>query len=282
MSSPQWLALRGALGETAGRFARLLVAVGDPDADARAVGTWSVGDVAAHVHEVSIIDSWFVTGEEPAGDLRELYDMATTASVDRVRDLNALALRLLPERSPRALASLVEANVGVVLEATAAADGDEQIAWLGGTKVPLRAVLGHMLSELFVHGNDVAGAENGSFPIPASYGRLILETFLLELLRSPDAARFGGDRSSAPKPVACELRPWGAEPVLVVAGDDGLAVRPPDGHPVDARISADPATLWLVMCHRTSALRAVLTRSVVVSGPRPWRLRRLARLLRTP
>ena len=146
MSSPQWLALRGALGETAGRFARLLVAVGDPDADARAVGTWSVGDVAAHVHEVSIIDSWFVTGEEPAGDLRELYDMATTASVDRVRDLNALALRLLPERSPRALASLVEANVGVVLEATAAADGDEQIAWLGGTKVPLRAVLGHMLS----------------------------------------------------------------------------------------------------------------------------------------
>ncbi|TMM18274.1 MAG: hypothetical protein E6G01_03920 [Actinobacteria bacterium] len=258
MSSPQWLALRGALGETAGRFARLLVAVGDPDADARAVGTWSVGDVAAHVHEVSIIDSWFVTGEEPAGDLRELYDMATTASVDRVRDLNALALRLLPERSPRALASLVEANVGVVLEATAAADGDEQIAWLGGTKVPLRAVLGHMLS------------------------RLILETFLLELLRSPDAARFGGDRSSAPKPVACELRPWGAEPVLVVAGDDGLAVRPPDGHPVDARISADPATLWLVMCHRTSALRAVLTRSVVVSGPRPWRLRRLARLLRTP
>ena len=66
MSSPQWLALRGALGETAGRFARLLVAVGDPDADARAVGTWSVGDVAAHVHEVSIIDVLFHTGPDAA------------------------------------------------------------------------------------------------------------------------------------------------------------------------------------------------------------------------
>ena len=90
------------------------------------------------------------------------------------------------------------------------------------------------------------------------------------------------DRTGPPKPVACELRLWGTEPILLVAGADGLAVRAPGESPVDARVTADPAAMWLVMCHRTSALRAVLTRSIVVSGTRPWRLRRLAQLLRTP
>ena len=208
--------------------------------------------------------------------------MATTVSIDGVRDLNALALRLLAERSPRALASLIGRQVGALLEATADADGDEQIGWLGGVKIPVKAVLGHMLSELFVHGNDVAGAGGGSFSIPPSQARLIFEVFLLELLRSPDAARFGGDRTGSPKPVACELRLWGTEPILLVAGADGLAVRAPGESPVDARVTADPAAMWLVMCHRTSALRAVLARSIVVSGTRPWRLRRLAQLLRTP
>jgi hypothetical protein len=286
MSSPAWMALRGALGETVGRFARLLEEVRDPAA--RAVGSWTVKDVASHVHEVSLVNSWFVTGEDPPDDLRALHDMAATVSVDGVRDLNALALKLLPERSAPALASLVEQRVRALIEATADMDGDEQIAWLGGTKLPVKAVVAHMLSELFVHGNDVAGAEGRSFSIPGSHGKLIFEAFLLELVRSPDAARFAGDRTGSVKPVTCELRIWGAEPVLIVAGDDGLAVRAPGTpgtrgeHRVDARISADPCTMWLVMCGRTSPLRAALTRRVVLSGARPWRVRRLARLLHTP
>jgi uncharacterized protein (TIGR03083 family) len=280
MSSPQWLALRDALGETAGRFARLLETVRHPAAPA--VGSWSIGDVAAHVHEVSIVNSWFVTGDQPSADLREMYDMATTVSVDRVRDLNALALRLLDERSPRALAPRIERQVAALLDAAAEADEGEQIAWLGGVKVPVKAVLGHMLSELFVHGNDVARAEGCSFSMPASHATLIFETFMIELLRSPDAARFAGDRADSPKPVTCELRLSGAEPVVLVAGSDGLAVRAPGERPVDARISADPAVMWLVMSNRISPLRAVLTRGMIVSGARPWRLRRLGQLLRTP
>jgi hypothetical protein len=280
MGSPQWLALRDALGETAGRFAQLLEAVRDPAA--RAVGSWSIGDVAAHVQEVSIVNSWFVTGDQPQPELREMYDMATTVSVDRVRDLNALALRLLEERSPRALAPPIMRQVAVLLDAAAEADEGEQIAWLGGVKVPVKTVLGHMMSELFVHGNDIAAAEGSSFSIPASHAGLIFETFLLELLRSPDAARFAGDRAGSPKPVTCELRLWGAEPVLLVAGSNGLAVRAPGERPVDARISADPAVMWLVISNRISPLRALLSRGMIVSGARPWRLRRLGQLLRSP
>jgi hypothetical protein len=90
MSSAQWWATREALGETARRFTEQLEGVRDPGAGA--VGKWSVSDAAAHVYKVSIVNSLLVTGDQPPDDLRTLYESATTVTVDRVRDLNALAL----------------------------------------------------------------------------------------------------------------------------------------------------------------------------------------------
>jgi hypothetical protein len=274
------LATRDALGETARRFAQLLEGVRDPGASA--VGKWSVGDAAAHVYEVSIVNSLLVTGDQPPSELRTLHEMASTATVDRVSDLNALALTLLRERCPPALASLIAGQVATLLGATAEADGTERIRWLGGVKVPVMAVLAHMLSELFVHGNDIAGANGHSFPLAASHARLIFEVFLTELLASPDIAQFVGDRPPVSKPVTCELRLRGAKPVLLVARDGVLAVDVAGERPVDVRVSGDPAVVWLVMCHRIAPVRALLSRSVTISGRRPWRLRRLERALATP
>jgi uncharacterized protein (TIGR03083 family) len=279
MAASDWVATRDALAETAQRFAHLLAAVRNPEA--RAVGNWNVGDVAAHVREVAILNSLFATGGTPPNELREVYDWATATSVDQVQDMNALALTVLTERSPHVLAPRIEQQVAQMLDATAEVDGSEPMAWLGGLKLPVKAVLAHMLSELLVHGSDIARAEGRPFPIARADAQLVFDGFLLELLRSPDAARFAGDRATTMRPVTCELRLRGSEPVFLVVEDRGVMVEAPGARPVDVRISADPAAMWLLMFRRISPMRASLEGGVIVWGRRPWRLRRLVQVLRT-
>jgi len=280
MARNDWTAIRTALEEVSARCADLLRDT--QDGTVRAVGEWSVGEVGAHLVEVSVLDTAFATGAPPPPEWTDVYAEAATASIDTVNDLNALALSVVRERSPRALASRVEDQVGRLLSETSTADGSEQVAWLGGTKVPLEAVLAHMLSELFVHGNDVARATRRSFPLPASQASLIFTGFLTALLRSPDAATFGGERSSHIRPVGVEFRLRGGPRLTLVSTEEGVRVEDPGEASADVLVTADPGALWLVMTGRTNPLRAALSRRVIVWGRRPWRLRRLMEAVRAP
>src|SRR5207244_6536638 len=125
-------------------FVQLLHGVRRPEA--QAVGHWTSGDVAAHVCEVTTLNRVFALGDAPPEAFREVYEQATTATVDQVSDLNASALRVLTERPPQVLARRIDEQVAQLLHGTAGSDGDEPISWLGGVKVPLKAVLGHTLS----------------------------------------------------------------------------------------------------------------------------------------
>jgi hypothetical protein len=84
------------------------------------------------------------------------------------------------------------------------------------------------------------------------------------------------------QPVCCELRLRGCTPVLLVADNGGVAVEQPGHRDVDVRISADPAVMWLLMFNRIGTLGPALRGHVRVWGRRPWRLRRLMRLLQSP
>jgi hypothetical protein len=247
---------------------------------ARAVGEWTTSNVAAHMREVTVLNSLFALGTRPSSEWRDVFDTATNTTMDGVAALNALALKVIGDRSPQELAPLINDQVSELLAGTADADGGEQIAWLGGTKVPLRAVLGHTLSELFLHGRDIAAAEGRSFSLSPPESMVIFDAFVFELLRSPDLPRFAGTRSEEVKPVTCELRLRGADPVLLVAEDGRLNVEPPGERRVDVRISADPATMWLVMSGRLAPPRPLMTGRLVVWGRRPWRLPRLGGALR--
>ena len=279
MTTSPWVAVREALAQATRRFVDLLDGV--KDVGAPAVGTWNVGEVGAHVREVTTLNSLFAFDQDPPCELRALYAKAREVSIDTVAELNDLALSVWVERSPRRLAAAIYAQVSFLLDGTSDAHGDEQIAWLGGMKVPLKLLVAHTLSELFVHGNDIARAEGRVFTLPASHADLIFERFLFELLRSPDVATFAAARATAARPVTCELRLRGASPVLLVTHEGAVAVEEP-GHrrPIDVRISADPDAMWLVMNHRMSPLRASLHGAVIVWGRRPWRMRRLTRVLR--
>src|SRR3954451_7471876 len=251
-----WLDTRTALQATAADFTSLLCGVTDPQA--HALGTWSIGETAAHVREVATLNSTWATGGAPPPEFREAYELAATVSVDEVNQVNALSLASAPEREPQVLAALIHERVELMLYLTTAAEGSELVSWLGGLKLPLTAVLAHTLSELLVHGGDIARAEGRAFPITQAQARLIFEGFLFPLLTAADAAGFGGERSEGMEPVRCELRLRGCAPVLLVADNGGVAVEKPGHRPVDVHISADPAVMWLLMFNRIGPLGPAL------------------------
>jgi len=280
ISPTHWVDTRAALAATADDFSTLLKSVKDPGA--RAVGTWSIAETAAHVREVATLNSTWATGGSPPPEFREAFDLAATVSVDEVNQVNALSLASATERDPKVLACLIQERVELMLYLTSGADGTEPVSWLGGLKLPLTAVLGHTVSEMLVHGGDIARAEGRSFPITAAQAKLIFEGFLFPLLTAANAAGFGGERSDSMQPVCCELRLHGCQRVLLVADSGSVAIEEPGGRPADAHIAADPVVMWLLMFNRIGTLGPVLRGQVRVWGRRPWRLRHLMRLLQTP
>src|SRR6266513_760956 len=181
-----WSDIRTSLDDTVDRFATLVRSVQDPSA--RSVGTWSIADTAAHVREVATLNSTWATGGSPPPEYREAYELAATVSVDQVNQVNALSIANAPERDLHVLADAVQERVELMLYLTAKADGSEPVSWLGGLKLPLISVIAHTLSELLVHGGDIARAQGGSFPITSDQAKLIFEGFLLPLLTAADAA----------------------------------------------------------------------------------------------
>ncbi|MCU1450365.1 MAG: hypothetical protein JWP02_2535, partial [Acidimicrobiales bacterium] len=144
----RWVLIRGALEEAAARVSELLRSVADPTA--RAVGDWTIGDTAAHLREVTLLNRLWATGAGPPAGFRPVYDKACAASIDQISEVNAMALAWEPSRDPLVLARHIAEQVSAMLEGTVGLAGDEQIRWMGGIQVPVEAVLAHTLEELLV------------------------------------------------------------------------------------------------------------------------------------
>src|SRR5947208_8867149 len=251
-----WRDTRTALQATLADFTSLLSSVADPQA--HALGTWSIGETAAHVREVATLNSTWATGSAPPPEFLEAYELAATVSVDEVNQVNAMSLASAPEREPQVLAGLIHERVELMLYLTTAAEGSELVSWLGGLKLPLTAVLAHTLSELLVHGGDIARAEGRTFPITQTQAKLAFEGFMFPLLTAANAAGFGGERSDAMQPVCCELRLRGCQRVLLVADSGSVAIANPGSRPADVHIAADAAVMWLLMFNRIGTVGPVL------------------------
>ena len=77
------------------------------------------------------------------------------------------------------LADRIQNEVASLIAATCNADGEEQIAWLGGVTISRTAVLGHLLLELLVHGFDIAKTQRRPWPVPAAQARVIFDRFFV-------------------------------------------------------------------------------------------------------
>ena len=122
------------------------------------------------------------------------------------------------------------------------------------------------LSELTVHGYDIATGTGRPWPISAEHAKLILGTVcpeMLPLVVRPEAGRGA--------PVTYEVRLRGDGPRYVIRVADGTAeVRAAAGGPVDCVISADPVTFLMVAYGRMPLGRALLRGGMLAWGRRPW------------
>ena len=236
-----------------------------PDPAVRAIGSWSVGDVAAHL--ASVMDN-NVAMIEDAGPVLA----ATTAEIER---MNAGWLKDDPDRDPTAAAARIERALERLTDKMRVSSGDSGIRWHGGLTLDPATLLCLTLGEVLVHGYDIATAARARWTIEAGEARTVLGG-IIEL--APEYVDEDGARNFSAR---YELRIRGGLQATLTFVDGGLTVGRPDGT-ADCRISADPVAFLLVSYGRISVWGPVLRGRMVAWGRRPWLGLKLPSLLRNP
>jgi uncharacterized protein (TIGR03083 family) len=264
---------------TAGSAAAMLRTVDDPGRPA--IGDWNLGELS--VHMLHVVD--FELGRarrDPVPDVAD-FEALGRATVGYVAEEKA--------RNPRELADRIETTAAHYAELTAGRDRDELYDWLGGTKLPLRALHAHIVSELAVHTVDVARAIGRPHRLPADAALAALEDFVMPLVPAfaaagsfDGAAAFVNPEAARGFSACYEVRlTGGAGPKHFVISDGALHISDPDpARRVDCRIAADPSALLLVMWGRAGQWPAVARGRLRAWGRKPWLAMRLPSLIRTP
>ena len=233
-----------------------------PDPHATAVGTWRVGDVAAHLSHVFRVDADAVA-ERPVPRVE-----VTTAGVAALTDS---MLAEDDQRDPVILADRIEA-LGTDFDDIVERCDADTVVWLGDTRLAPSAVACHLLEECLVHGHDIATGTGRSWPIDRRHALLVIEGGVLPLITAlPPTAWVRQDRAASLR-ARVELRLRGGGRTVLALENGGITVRPGQGQTVDVRVSADPAALMLLFMGREGVLKPMLTGKGVAWGRRPWKL----------
>ena len=268
--------VRETLAATADRVADLLDSVHDPMR--RATGEWTIADTAAHIREVAAVDGWMAAGIPVPEDLQPVLEQTATVSLDKVPAMNDEAVRMSVQLDLGVIAKWLRTHVQDVIGAGSL---DERVSWVGGLETSRAGVLAHLISELLVHGHDIASAERRRFDIATDAARMFFEEFFFDVVSSPQVAEFTRHRAASLGQVSWTVHMRGAPAVAFEFDGATLRMRPKPGR-TDLHVVADPAAMLLLMYERMSPVSAAATGKVVVYGRRPWRIRRLIRLLRMP
>lgn len=257
-------AARAAISAAAARFIALLRETDDIERTAAGID-WTVAETAAHVSIVLTGFSAAIAGE-PQALTPDQYLEANFPT--RLAAANAATIAMVDHTATERLAELISAGAQRFLELVAVADPEMQCEtpWYGPgrTRTP-DCLTALALSELTVHGYDIATGTGRPWPIPAEHAKLIVGTVCPEmapLVVRPEAGR------GAPVTYEVRLRGGGARYVIRVA--DGTAEVRAVGGPVDCVISADPATYLLVVYGRMPLGRALMRGGMLARGRRPW------------
>jgi Mycothiol maleylpyruvate isomerase N-terminal domain len=170
-------AARAAITVTAGRFTALLRET--DDIERPAAGTdWTVADTAADVSCLLSVFSAAITGELPVLNYLDA-DLPT-----RVAATNTTLIATVDHADAGRLAELIAAAAQRFQEVVTAADPETECEtpWLGPgrTRTP-DCLTALALSELTVHGHDIATGTGRPWPISAEHAKLILGTLCPEM-----------------------------------------------------------------------------------------------------
>jgi hypothetical protein len=257
------------------------------DPTRRAIGHWTVGDLAAHLSHVFAFDALSASGASSLDDLELpafIHDESVVPNVEEIRrvddvgGMNQAVLDQDPERRLDVLSDRIEESLNDIGRILGSRPDDATITWLGGAQLPLVSLAGHVLYELHCHGHGLARATRRSWTIDPSHVRVVFDGFFGPFMRA--APGFTGE---APGIGACiDIRLRGQTRSYMVFDDTGVHVERDAGRPVDLHMSADPATFLLVMSGRLSRSRAALTGGVLAWGRHPLRAMRLLSAVGAP
>jgi hypothetical protein len=239
--------------------------------DGPVLGHWETADVACHVCHVITGDTDALAGRPlPAAELTPKGVAVLTDAMlaaDPERDLGVLADRV---------ETLLEDFVAV-----SNAPVSEDVAWLGGIRLPASAVACHLLEELLVHGFDMATPTKGDWKIAPAHAALAIAGAAVPIVTAPGPTGFIHPKRAQGFRARVDVRLRGHERFTFVF-DDGLTIENDTSQRVDAHVSADPVAMLLLMLGRVSPTRAILSGKITVWGRRPWRVRRMLTVLTHP
>ncbi|GGU48349.1 maleylpyruvate isomerase N-terminal domain-containing protein [Lentzea flava] len=242
-----------------------------PDAHSGSVGTWTVGDVAAHLSHVFRFDTDAIAG-------RPVPEAVVTS--EGMAEVNAKALTEDGERAPAALADRISA-LAKEFDDVASRPRPGSADWLQGVRLPPSAVACHLLVECLIHGHDIAGAIGHPWSIPRHHALLAVEGGVLPLISALPPTAFV-DQEAGPFRARIALHLRGGGSTVMVFDRGSLALDPAGAGDVDAHISADPAALMLVFIGRRGIGAPLLGGKLAAWGLRPWKLARMLTVIKAP
>jgi len=243
-----------AIDEVAGRLTTLVTTAPDTSIRVPASPDWTVAETFAHVVTVA---PRYAQGARHEGEW--------VSEADDLAGLNARQIAALPTADVGALADLMRGSIDE-LERTITGFGDRQpvFTFHGGERISADVALGILLGELMVHGHDIALALGRPWPIDPAHVELIMQGITPILPGWLDARGAHGHTGR----YEVRLRGQGTHRFDFDRGR--LRMNPAGAFRPDVTISADPATMLLVLYRRVGLVPGILTGRLVAYGRRPW------------
>jgi uncharacterized protein (TIGR03083 family) len=250
-----WQRLRDEVRATTARVGDNLRAL--PSADLRLSRVdWSAAEVGAHL--VSL-----------PGRYRAMLD-GPSAVLESLAADNRRALAEITERDPTTLADRLGVEVAGLLDALG--DDGGRTVWYFTAEHTAAGIGGIMLTELLIHGWDLADAQRRPWPITRPQAVACLRGILPAIIVAvdPDAA------AAATGTYHVHVR--GADDWTYRVRDGAVTVEPGRPDRADLHMSVDPVKFLRNAYGLISNARAGLSGGIVVWGRRPWLAPRFARL----
>lgn len=253
----EWPRLREEITTATSRVGELLRAMPAGDVPLARV-SWTAAETGAHL--VSLPGRYRRTVNEP-------QPLPNSLAADNERELAAV-----PERDPRALADLLTTEVAELLDMLGT-DGQRTVYYFT-IRHTAAGVGSIMLTELLVHGLDLARAIRRPWPITGSQAAACIRGILpaLVLMVDPAAARAATG--------TYHLRVRGHQDWTIHIHDGAVTIEPGRPPRADVHFSADPTAFLLNSYGHLGSARAVLTGRLVAWGRKPWLVQRFARTFR--
>jgi hypothetical protein len=261
---------RAALRDIVPRLVTLVRSV--TDANSASVGTWTVGEVAAHLSHCFRADTDAIAG-------RPVPEAIVTKA--GIAEATAKLLAEDRERDPAVLADRI-GTLANEFDDVASRSRAATVDWLQGVRLPPSAVACHLLNECLIHGHDIARATGRPWPIQRHHALLAIEGAVLPLITALPPTAFVNQEKASSFRARFELRLRGGRRTLMVFDRGSLTLDAAGTRDIDAHISADPTALMLVFIGRQGIWKPLLGGKLAAWGPRPWKLARMFTVISPP